>query len=65
MNLSPRELATLAAAVLFWREELAPHGRRIMAPYFRDVGAEKLTPLNRRELALLAARLREALTSRQ
>lgn len=61
MILSPRELATLAAATLFWREEILPHGRRIMAPYFRQIGAATTVPLNRRELERLAARFRKEL----
>lgn len=64
MNLSPRELTTLAAALLFWREEMAPHGRRIMEPYFRQIGAGSTVPLNRRELARLATRLRKEVAAR-
>lgn len=63
MNLSPRELTTLAAAIVFWREEMLPHGRRIMAPYFRQIGAATTVPLNRRELASLAARFRKELAA--
>lgn len=65
MNLSPRELTNLAAALLFWREEMTPHGRWIMRPYFSDVGAPQTTPLNRRELRNLAVRLRGELTARK
>ena len=63
MILSSRELTTLAAALVFWRDEMLPHGRRIMAPYFRQVGAAKTVPLNRRELERLAARLRQELAA--
>lgn len=63
MNLSPRELTTLAAAIVFWREEMLPHGRRIMAPYFRQIGAATTMPLNRRELERLAVRFRKELAA--
>lgn len=65
MILSPRELATLAAATLFWREEMLPHGRRIMAPYFRQIGAATIVPLNRRELERLATRFRKELAAHE
>jgi hypothetical protein len=65
LNLSPRELTTLAAAILFWREEMLPHGRRIMAPYFRQIAATTVVPLNRRELEKLAARFRQELAARE
>lgn len=58
MNLSPRELATLAAALLYWREEMTSHGRWIMLPYMREIGAGKTLPLNRRELARLPSNSR-------
>ena len=52
-----RELATLLAALQFWQEEMSHHGRWIMRPYLNDVGCERVTPLNRSELARLSARL--------
>lgn len=58
-----REAATLLAALQYWREEIVPHGRAIAWPYFRQRKLNHLTPLNRREIARLAARLRR-LTSR-
>lgn len=63
MILSPRELQTLAAAIVFWREEMLPHGRRIMAPYFRRLGAATTMPLNRRELEQLFSRFRHELAA--
>lgn len=63
MNVSHRELTTLAAALLFWREEMSPHGRRIMEPYFRHLGAASTVPLNRRELERLATRFRKELAA--
>ncbi len=65
MILSPRELTTLAAALVFWREEMLPHGRRIMAPYFRQIDAPKTVPLNRRELERLAERFRKELAAHE
>jgi len=61
--LSQREIGTLLATILYWTEEMLPHGRRIMQPYFKDVGLQHLTPLNRRELIRLADRLRNLLKS--
>lgn len=58
LNLSLRELSTLSAALSYWREEMLPHGRRIMRPYFRDLGIPQITPLNRSELERLRRRLR-------
>lgn len=63
MILSPRELTTLAASLVFWREEMLPHGRRIMEPYFRQIRAATTVPLNRRELERLAARFRKELAA--
>jgi hypothetical protein len=42
----------------YWRDEMLPHGRRIMRPYFRDLGFPKVAPLNRRELERLKRRLK-------
>lgn len=53
-----REAATLLAAMHYWREEIVPHGRAIARPYFRQGKLDHLTPLNRREIAKLVARLR-------
>jgi hypothetical protein len=51
------------AALLYWREEVVPHGRQIMRPYFRQLGFPHTTPLNRRELERLSGRLRAQLSS--
>lgn len=56
--LSRREAATLLAALQFWNEEIVPRGRTITRPYFRTVGCDRVTPLNRRELDRLSARLK-------
>ena len=56
--LSSRETATVLAALQFWRQEMCPHGRAVMQPYFADFGLEKMRPLNLREIGQLMDRLR-------
>ncbi|MBA4017005.1 MAG: hypothetical protein C0483_07525 [Pirellula sp.] len=56
--LTVRETATLLAALQHWQEEMLPHGRDIMRPYFRTVGCDRITPLNRAEVAHLSLRLK-------
>jgi hypothetical protein len=58
-----RETATLLAALRHWREEFAPLSRAVMRPYFRSVGCEQVTPLNRREISRLTTRLTKHLRS--
>lgn len=41
--LSPDDLATVRAALLFWSEDMAPHGVEIMQPYFDAPDAEPLS----------------------
>lgn len=64
MTCSRRELCALLVALSYWRDEMLPHGRRIMRPYFRDSGFPKITPLNRPELERLERRLKAALLPR-
>lgn len=61
MNLSSREICTLLAALLYWEEEMLPHGRRIIRPYFRQIGQPRAKSLNRIELRRLRQRLRKHL----
>ena len=56
--LTLRETATLLAALHYWQEEMLPHGRTIMRPYFHTVGCDRFTPLNRAEVARLSSRLK-------
>ena len=56
--LSSRERATVLAALQFWRQEMFPHGRAVMQPYFADFGLEKVKPLNLKEIGRLMDRLR-------
>jgi hypothetical protein len=58
-----RERATVLAALLFWREELCPHGARIMGPYFKAVGMPRVKPLSANEIKGLSARLRSDLAN--
>lgn len=61
--LTLRETATILAALQYWREEMCPHGRLIMRPYYLAVGCERYLPLRRDELPLLVARLKSHLRS--
>ena len=54
----------MLAALSYWRDEMLPHGRRIMRPYFRDLGFPKVTPLNLPELERLERRLKSRLLPR-
>jgi hypothetical protein len=56
-----RETATMLAALLYWREELCPHGAKIMRPYFKAVGAPRARALSPEEIKQLSARLRASL----
>jgi hypothetical protein len=61
--LTVRETATILAALTYWQEEMCPHGRAIMGPYFRTAGCDQFMPLNRMEIARLSARLKMHLKS--
>ena len=56
--LTKRETATMLAALLYWREEMCPHGLSIMRPYFKSIGQPRVKPLSAREIAALSKRLR-------
>jgi len=43
MPLTPRHLATLRAALQFWKEETLPYGLEVMQPYFESTVVEPLT----------------------
>jgi|GEM_PF-3351989 len=53
-----RELATLLAALQFWREEITPHGPEIAEPYLVAIGMPGVAPLRPAEIERLARRLR-------
>jgi hypothetical protein len=53
-----RERATLLAALLFWREEIADNGNTSARPYLKSVGREGTTPLTVDEIQGLARRIR-------
>lgn len=58
LKLTQREIATIRAALLFWREEMCPHDPAIMQPYFETVGCSDIAPLTASELENLSERLR-------
>ena len=59
---SARELATILAALLYWQEEMCPHGKRIMRPYFQTLKLERFEPLTTEEVRGLMRRLHIALS---
>ena len=60
---SPREVATLLAALLFWREENAPHGPNVTRPYLEHFGLGHIEPLSIEEIEQLYERLQALLDS--
>lgn len=52
-----RETATILAALLYWREEMVPHGRAIMRPYFKAIGMARAKPLTGAEIDRLSRRI--------
>jgi hypothetical protein len=53
-TLTEREIATILAALLFWREEMCPHDSAITQPYFETVGLPSIAPLSADEIVLLS-----------
>ncbi|HEV7280415.1 MAG TPA: hypothetical protein VGN57_09410 [Pirellulaceae bacterium] len=51
--LADRELATIRAALAYWRDEMTPHGTEAQAPYF---GQELIVPLTEAEIERLRER---------
>lgn len=58
---SPREVATILAALLFWREENAPHGPDVTRPYLDHFGLADVEPLSIEEIEDLCQRLQKIL----
>ena len=56
--ITPRETATIMAALLFWREEMCPHDRSVMKPYFEELALGEQEPLSATEIEELSQRLR-------
>jgi hypothetical protein len=52
-----REVATILAALHYWREEMIPHGPSIMRPYFKIIGFPRARPLSAEEVFALSQRL--------
>ena len=59
----PREVATLLAALLFWREENAPHGPNVTRPYLDHFGLADVDPLSIEEIESFCQRLQALLDS--
>lgn len=55
---SARELATILAALHFWREEISPHERDLAQHYLKAVGMAEVEPLTVEEIEQLSVRLR-------
>ena len=56
-TLTDRELATVLAALLFWREEMCPHDPAMMQPYFETVGLPGIEPLSAGDIIALSERM--------
>ena len=59
--LSARERATILAALLYWQEEMCPHGGPIVRPYFQTLQLERFEPLTTKEVRELMRRLQVTL----
>ncbi len=55
--LDTRELATILAALLFWREEITPSGNDTARHYLKSVRMAGIEPLNAIEIKRLSTRL--------
>lgn len=54
--LADRELATIRAALAYWRDEMTPHGVEPQAPYFDQ---KRPDPLSEADIERLRERLRD------
>jgi hypothetical protein len=62
LPLTNQEIATILAALLFWREEMCPHAEAVMQPYFESVGLPTAVPLGAAEITALSERLRSEIS---
>jgi hypothetical protein len=53
-----RELATLLAALAFWKDEITQSGDYSARPYLKTVGMDGVQPLNATEIDQLSVKLR-------
>ena len=53
-----RELATLLAALAFWKDEITQSGDFSDRPYLKTVGMDGVQPLTATEIDQLSAKLR-------
>ena len=56
--LTKRELATVLAALLYWQEEICPHGQSAARPYFERLRISDVRPLSPTQIVRLSRRLR-------
>jgi len=59
--LSKRELATIVAALCYWREEIIPHGRSATRQYLERLKLGDTRPLSAAQIVRLSKRLRAEL----
>lgn len=59
--LTPRQTATVLAALLYWREEMSRQSPAIQRPYFRHFRLVRIKPLDAGEIEQLCRRLRATL----
>lgn len=57
-----REMATLLAALQFWRDEITQSSGFAARPYLKLVGMQEVRPLEAMEINHLAAKLRTLMT---
>ena len=53
-----QELATLLAALQFWKEEIVTNGNETARPYLDHVGMVGIEPLSMKDVKRLSRRLR-------
>jgi hypothetical protein len=53
-----RELATILAALTFWKEEISHFGTNFAWPYFDEAGVARVEPLSIDEIDRVSDRLR-------
>jgi len=57
-RITTRELATLLAALMYWRDEITQSGNQSASPYFNSIEMPDIKPLTADEIERLSAKLR-------
>jgi hypothetical protein len=65
LTLNDRELATILAALEYWKEEMCPHGHDSARPYWTRMKLGRIKPLAADEITRLSNRLRSNLRRRK